>query len=692
MSKKILLILTFLLFLISVITQGSITPAVAEAGVKANSFAIYYGGPNSTEMEKMKKLDMVIIDAKYYTPAQIKEIQKTGAKVIGYTSGLSLNETSPEYTGLQNQDYLLINGKRVENRIYSSPLWLLDPRSQHLRQVITSTIKSQLYDKGLDGVFVGGDTDQTEFLSSFVTLDATTLQKTKTDLMQATATLFKEIKAVDPSKLVIQDNGWRELKAYTGPYIDGLLWENYNYQLGTTDSWLNARRQETIDLGTKYGFTIFALQNFSSANTQEMDKFFANARSYGFIPYASINGYTTINMYGTPAKTPVDTTPPTVAGTTPANNAVDVPLNSDVSVTFSEAMDQSTLNGITITGPDGVSVPAALNYTANKLVINPNQDFSYGTSYTVNVPTTVKDANGVALTQQYTFSFTSIAPVSPPSPTEQLNLQSYALYYGGPNSTEMAKMKKLDLVIIEPKYFTTAQIKEIQQAGTKVLGYFATLSIDQASPQFTGLLPGDYLVINGQKLANNYDSPPDWLLDPRSSHLRQVITSAIKSQIYDKGLDGVFLDTLNMPSEFLTSFVTLDATTTQNLKQDLFTATAVLAKEIAAINPDKLVIQNNGFRELKAYTAPYVDGIMWENYPYQLGSTDSWVNARRQELIDLKNKYGIFTIALKTFSSANYTEIDKYYANARSFGIIPYAAIGGYGSAINTYSLPLRTN
>lgn len=689
MVKKFALFFAGFLVFLSAILPVMLKPAMA-AGVKVNSFALYYGSPSATEIAKMKKFDMVIIEAKYYTPAQIKEIQQAGTKVIGYTPGLSDSQTSPVYTGLQSQDYLVINGKKVANNIYNTPLWLLDPRSQHLRQVIVNSVKSQLYDKGLDGVFVGNVTDQTEFLTSFVTLDNAALQNIKPQLMQATATLLKEIKAIDPGKLVIQCNGWRELKAYTGPYIDGLVWVNYPYQLGTTDSWTNARRQELIDMRAKYGVTLFALKDFTSANNQEMDKFFANARSYGMVPYASINGYgTPINTYGVPARTPIDTTPPTVVGTSPANNSVNVALNSSVSITFSEPMDQSSLSGITITGPGGASVPAAVSYADNKVVLKPNQVFAYGTSYTVNVPITVKDANGVALAQQFTFSFTT---VSPPSPPGQFKPQSYALYYGGPSSTEIEKMKKLDMVIIEPKYYTPDQIKAIQQAGTKVFGYFATLSIDQASPQFTGLLPQDYLVINGQKLANNYDSPPDWLLDPRSQHLRQVITSAVKSQIYDKGLDGVFLDTLNMPSEFLTSFVTLDAATTQNLKQDLFTATVELVKEIAAINPDKLVIQNNGFRELKTYTAPYINGIMWENYPYELGTTDGWTNARRQELLNLKDQNGTFVLALKNFSSANYQEIDKFYANARSFGIVPYAAIGGYGASINTYSLPPRTN
>ncbi|HOV80533.1 MAG TPA: Ig-like domain-containing protein [Bacillota bacterium] len=685
MFRKLTMLFAGLVFFLSAAMPALPQPASA-AGVQAGSFALYYGYPNAAEIDKLKKFDMVIIEAKYFTADQIKEIQKAGTRVIGYTPGLSMDQASPAYSGLQTQDYLVINGKRVENRIDSnSPDWLLDPRSQHLRQVIAGAVKSQLYDKGLDGVFVGSVTEPTEFLQSFVTLDNTALQKIKPELMQATATLFGEIKAINPAKLVIQNNGWRELKAYTGPYIDGLVWVNYPYELGTTNGWVNDRRRELLDMRAAYGVTLFALNNLSSANYREMDRFYADARSYGIVPYASVNGYgAPVNTYNVPPRTTVDTTPPTVVETIPAQDAVGVPLDTDVTLIFSESMDQSTLSAVTINGPDGAVVPATLIYTDKKLVLNPDRDFTCGTGYTVQVPATVKDANGVAIARQFILSFSTV------SVPEKFKPQSYALYFGPPGTAEIEKMKKFDLVVVEPKYYTAEQIKEIRKSGTRVIGYNPSLTIDKTYPHFTNLLPEDYLVVNGKKIDNSLSN--DWVLDPRSPHLRQVIVDYTRNQIYGKGLDGVFLDNFNIPSEFLEYLTTLDTATLQKLRQELFSSTASLAGEIAAIDPDKLVVINNGFRELIRYVAPYIDGIMWENYPYELGTTNGWVNNRRRELLDLEKSNGFFVLALKNFTSANYQEIDKYYADARSYGIIPYASIGGYGASINTYKLPPRTN
>lgn len=45
--------------------------------------------------------------------------------------------------------------------------------------------------------------------------------------------------------------------------------------------------------------------------------------------------------------TAADTTPPTVLSTSPANNATGVAITATVKVTFSEAMDATTINGTT---------------------------------------------------------------------------------------------------------------------------------------------------------------------------------------------------------------------------------------------------------------------------------------------------------------------------------------------------------
>ena len=84
-----------------------------------------------------------------------------------------------------------------------------------------------------------------------------------------------------------------------------------------------------------------------------------------------------------------DNIPPNVTGTLPASGALGVSQGASVSVTFSEAMDASTINTNTITlnDPLGDPVSATISYnpfTLTALLI-PNQPLAYSTTYTVEV-------------------------------------------------------------------------------------------------------------------------------------------------------------------------------------------------------------------------------------------------------------------------------------------------------------------
>src|SRR5262249_23523408 len=67
----------------------------------------------------------------------------------------------------------------------------------------------------------------------------------------------------------------------------------------------------------------------------------------------------------TPTPTP-DTTPPTVTMFFPADKATDVPVDTDVKVTFSEAMDATTINVSTmeLLDPSNTTVLATVSYDA----------------------------------------------------------------------------------------------------------------------------------------------------------------------------------------------------------------------------------------------------------------------------------------------------------------------------------------
>jgi YVTN family beta-propeller protein len=112
---------------------------------------------------------------------------------------------------------------------------------------------------------------------------------------------------------------------------------------------------------------------------------------------------------------PPDTTPPTVSARTPANGATGVATSSAVTVTFSEAMDATSIGGTTFELRNGATlVTAGVSYNAATRVatLAPSAALANSTTYTATVrggATGVKDSAGNALAADSAWSFTTAA-------------------------------------------------------------------------------------------------------------------------------------------------------------------------------------------------------------------------------------------------------------------------------------------
>ncbi|HVF38960.1 MAG TPA: Ig-like domain-containing protein [Gemmatimonadaceae bacterium] len=115
-----------------------------------------------------------------------------------------------------------------------------------------------------------------------------------------------------------------------------------------------------------------------------------------------------------------DEVAPTVVSVSPTAGASSVPVNSAVQVTFSEAMDATSITSSTITlsGPGG-SIAGSVSYNAASRVatFTPSAALANSASYTVTVTTGVKDAAGNALAAPFAASFTTAAVVDATAPT-----------------------------------------------------------------------------------------------------------------------------------------------------------------------------------------------------------------------------------------------------------------------------------
>ena len=103
---------------------------------------------------------------------------------------------------------------------------------------------------------------------------------------------------------------------------------------------------------------------------------------------------------------PADKTPPSVISVIPANGAQNIPVNSSVVITFSEAMDASTINEQTIILSTGNSnIQGTVTYSGVTAIFKPTSNLNPKTVYTVAVEAGVKDVTGNALGSPYGYTF-----------------------------------------------------------------------------------------------------------------------------------------------------------------------------------------------------------------------------------------------------------------------------------------------
>jgi len=103
-------------------------------------------------------------------------------------------------------------------------------------------------------------------------------------------------------------------------------------------------------------------------------------------------------------------TRPTVVSTYPQNESENIPIFTSPTVTFSEAMDESSITNETLTlaaGDVTISIGVSYDSVTKKATITYADDLSYSTEYTVTVSNLVMDSAGNTMTESYVFTFTT---------------------------------------------------------------------------------------------------------------------------------------------------------------------------------------------------------------------------------------------------------------------------------------------
>lgn len=239
-------------------------------------------------------------------------------------------------------------------------------------------------------------------------------------------------------------------------------------------------------------------------------------------------------------------------------------------------------------------------------------------------------------------------------------VKNFSIYYGWPSKEKLRELRSYDLAIIAPHAFSKEQINYLQAAGTIVMGYISVMQLESWKGLFvSNMQESDYYLQDGKKIyVKQWDT---YIMDIRKDHYRQLLVDQVNTDIVAKGLDGVFLDTVDDIDYYLHK---------RDEEQGAFrTAYKTLLIEIKKQDSSLLLMQNRGFDTLKAGFEQFVGALLWERFNYSKLKASSWEQKWIQYLAE-KDR----TKELAVFSTVSDKESTQY---SKKFKFTSFTKMGG---------------
>lgn len=233
---------------------------------------------------------------------------------------------------------------------------------------------------------------------------------------------------------------------------------------------------------------------------------------------------------------------------------------------------------------------------------------------------------------------------------ESPKINSYRIFYHKIDSDILNQMISYDLNIVEASFFNIDDVSFLHENNSKVVGYLSLVEIGSWDNSLVERLnEDDYLYKSGEKLRDLSDV--NFLGNLSSSHYRKVLFDILDERILSKGMDGVFLDTLDWIDYYHLEF---------DVYEDLVNGYRLFLKELREKYPDIYVVQNRSFRSFELFSYEYIDGFLWENFhsPYVNGVRKEIYNLEKFSRIAKLNNVQVYAISFEN-EKTNKTLADK---------------------------------
>lgn len=195
-----------------------------------------------------------------------------------------------------------------------------------------------------------------------------------------------------------------------------------------------------------------------------------------------------------------------------------------------------------------------------------------------------------------------------------------------------------EMVVIEPDFFSKPEMDALKATGTKIIAYTTLGEIDPNRWYFPMMEARGFIGIN-QNWGSSY-------VDLSDSVNRSIILDKVIPEIIVKGVDGIFLDTI-------------DAVAPYTERSNLEPYMVELIKEIRIRYPELIIIQNAGLFLLDE-TNSFVDAVLvesiasgydFENQEYLIRDLAAF-NSRLEMLQNVADEYDLPVFVID-FSNSN---------------------------------------
>ncbi|WP_338753354.1 endo alpha-1,4 polygalactosaminidase [Bacillus sp. FJAT-52991] len=216
------------------------------------------------------------------------------------------------------------------------------------------------------------------------------------------------------------------------------------------------------------------------------------------------------------------------------------------------------------------------------------------------------------------------------------DVETYKYYLDKGTDTIGEQMKQMDLVIVEPIEMQQKYIDAARSNGTLIYGYINAMEADKWNEEFYSQLTEEdfYKDEHGEKMY--FEEWDSYMMDMTSPHYQEILLEEIQKQVVQKGLDGVFLDTVG----------NIDSYLPEQEQAEQNEAMKAFMQKIKQQYNGLSIAQNWGFHTLANYTAPYIDFIMWEDFSYNVVGEDEWALHMIEQLKQVRNEYGTQVMAV----------------------------------------------